>query len=330
MKKKAIMSLLVMGVFLTCTAQDDSDLKTKASEGLQLKQIENDSWLRGGFISCNLSATTFSGSWVSGGTNNIAFLSNINLFAIRKHGDGIWENYFESVYGLIRSGEAKISSGPDSGSTNPFVKNEDRLVFTSKYGRKISPKLNYAALFNLNTQLFQGYASDDPLQKQPHLSNFMAQGFGYLSIGFDYKPEPYLSVYFSPVTAKYTIVREQRLADMGAFGVRQAEYDTLGQLVRKGERFRTELGWYTNFFYKKDIKKSLSIQSRLELFNNYADLGNIDVNWQNTINYKIGKLFSISWINQVLYDDDMDTDPEKEGKQPRIQWKSFFGIGFSM
>ncbi len=339
MTKKIIIGFVLFLAAFNANAQEE-DVKKVAAAGTGLKTINDTGWIKGGFFSTNLSNTTFS-NWAGGGTDNSALVANSSLFAIYRPDsmNAIWENYLDLAYGVIRNGGNKVTDASSQyyGKKNPFVKNEDKLVFTSKYGRRISDKLNYSALFNLNTQMFQGWAKEDVFRQNNHISNFMAQGFGYLSLGIDYKPTSYLSIYVSPVTAKYTIVREQRLADLGLYGVRAAEYDytdTAGGKAPKktsnGETLRKELGWYANIFFKKDIATNINLQSRLELFNNYQNFGqHIDVNWQNTLNMKVNKYISVSLINQLIYDYDVDTDPTKEGKQIRIQLKNFFGVGFS-
>jgi hypothetical protein len=317
-------------------AQTDEEVKAAAASGIKTITRNDTGWSKGGFFATNFSNTTFS-NWSAGGTNNSAIVANTSLFAIFNPASKayIWENYLDLAYGVIRNGSAKTN-----GIANPFVKNEDKLIFTTKYGRKITKKLNYAALFNLNTQMFQGWAPTDILRKNNHISNILAQGNGVLSVGFDYKPKSFLSIYFSPLTAKYTVVREQRLANLGLYGVRAAEFDytdTAGgkqaKLKRLGETLRKELGWYANIFFKKDIAKNINLQSRLELFNSYASasLGKlIDVNWQNAINMKVNKYISVSIINQLIYDHDIDVDNLKEnGIQRAIQFKNFFGVGFS-
>lgn len=338
--KKTLTIALLFAAPLAIYAQKDQDVKKAASEKVELKTVNDTGWIKGGFFSTNLSNTTFS-NWAAGGTDNTAIVANSSLFAIYrpKKMHSTWENYLDLAYGVIRNGGSKVNdpNSPYNGRKNPFVKNEDKLVFTSKYGRRINDKLNYSVLFNLNTQMFQGWAKEDVYRQNNHVSNFMAQGFGYLSLGIDYKPTSYLSVYMSPVTAKYTVVREQRLADLGLYGVRPAEFDysdTVGgkapKMTRKGETFRKEFGWYVNIFFKKDVAKNINVQSRLELFNNYNNFGqNIDVNWQNLINLKVNKYISVSLINQLIYDYDVDTDPVKEGDQIRVQIKNFFGLGFS-
>ncbi len=332
-------------IVILCTTfsvmAQENDVKQVAANKIATKTLKDTGWVRGGFFNTNISNTTFS-NWAQGGTNNTALIATASLFAIYhpKSGNSIWENYLDLAYGVIRNGGSKINdpSNPNFGRNNPFVKNEDKLVFTSKYGRKLSNKLNYSTLLTLNTQMFPGWAATDIFHENSHISNFLAQGFGYLSVGIDYKPNDNLSFYFSPITAKYTIVREQRLADLGLYGVRPAEYsDTTGgqplRKIRDGETFKKELGWYTNIFYKKDVMKNVNFQSRLELFNNYKSesfLKLIDVNWQNSILMKVNKYISVSLINQILYDHDVDVDNKMEnGIQRRLQVKNFFGIGFS-
>ncbi len=337
--KKIILSVIAVFALQQMHAQDD-DVKKVAAAGHALKEVKDTGWRKGGFFSTNISNTTFS-NWAGGGTDNTAVVANSSLFAIYRPDsmNSIWENYLDMAYGVIRNGSSKVTDPASQyfGKKNPFVKNEDKLVFTTKYGRRITDKLNYSVLFNLNTQMFQGWAKEDVYQQNNHISNFMAQGFGYLSLGIDYKPTSYLSVYASPLTAKYTIVREQRLADLGLYGVRPAEFDysdTVGGkapvMTRKGQTLRTELGWYVNIFFKKDVAKNINLQTRLELFNNYDNIGqNIDVNWQTLLNLKVNKFVAVSLINQLIYDYDVDTDPSKEGDQIRVQIKNFFGLGFS-
>ncbi|MBC7424960.1 MAG: DUF3078 domain-containing protein [Bacteroidia bacterium] len=333
---KAALALLFFVHSFSVSAQDD-DVKKKASEANVIKEVADTGWKKGGFFNTNISNTTFS-NWAQGGTNNVAFIASTSLFAIYHKGVATWESYLDAAYGIVRNGKSRMDDPRTPGNVsdreikNPFIKNEDKLVFLTKYGRKINDRFNYSALASLNTQLFPGYEAEDIFREKPIISNLMAQGFGYVSIGIDYKPTSYFSIYASPLTLKYTAVLDQRLADAGAYGVSGAEYDTTsGTAVRtkKGSQLRLELGCYLNLNFKKDIAKNINLQSRLELFNNYKTMGNIDVNWQNTLNMKVNKFVTVSLIHQMLYDDDIDTNPVEEGIQRRLQMKSFFGVGFS-
>ncbi len=336
--KKLILALSIFAITNIATAQDE-EIRSKAAEKTTLKDIKDTGWVRGGFFATNLSNTTFS-NWSQGGTNNTALIATSSLFAIFKPANNkyIWENYLDLAYGVIRNGGSKIEDPNNSSAkiTNPFVKNEDKLVFLSKYGRKINDKLSAAGLLSLNTQMFQGWDGADILRQNSHVSNFLAQGFGFVSLGFDYKPKSYFSIYASPVTAKYTIVREQRLADMGLYGMKAAEYsDTTGGAplvkLKPGQTFRNEIGWYVNISFNKDIAKNINLQSRLELFQNYNTLQfvRIDRNLQNTLNMKVNKYISVALINQFIWDYDVDVNSVEEGVQRKVQFKNFFGVGFS-
>ena len=338
---RRLITLLSFLAFSFCGMAQDDDVKKQAAAGHNILQTSDSGWKCGGFFGTNFSNTTFS-NWAGGGTNNNAVVANASLFAIYRSKDtqGIWETYLDMAYGVIRNGAATIDdpANPTQTVKNPFVKNEDKLVLLTKYGRRLEDHLNYSGLVSLNTQMFPGYAASDILHRNNHVSNFLAQGFGYISIGLDYKPTNYFSVYMSPITAKYTIVREQRLADLGLYGVRPAEYDysdTAGGRppvkTRNGQTIRTEFGWYVNVQFNKEVMKNITWQSRLELFQNYRTnaADHIDVNWQNTINMKVNKYVTVSLINQVIWDYDVDTDPVAEGIQRKWQLKNFFGVGFS-
>ncbi len=342
MKKTLFTIVFITGILAAQAQNSDEDIKKQLAARTKSKELKDTGWIRGGFVTANLSNATFS-NWAQGGTNNTALIATASFFAIynSKSGKDIWENYLNLAYGITRIGKSRIEDPDDKTKMvdNPFVKNEDKFVFLSKYGRKISDKLNYSALFTLNTQMAPGWGPKDVLRRDNHVSNFMAPGFGYVSVGLDYKPRSWVSIYFSPLTAKYTIVREQRLADMGLYGVRPAEYndfsDTIGgkppRMTRHGQKFRTEFGWYVNISVLKDIAKNMNFQSMLEIFQNYKTMTvkQTDLNWQSTLNMKVNKYITVVLIYQMMWDYDVDTRSEEVGMQRNWQIKNFFGVGFS-
>ncbi|TXK33836.1 DUF3078 domain-containing protein, partial [Pontibacter qinzhouensis] len=153
----------------------------------------------------------------------------------------------------------------------------------------------------------------------------------------DYKPSPRLSVFVSTLTGKFTIVMSQKLADLGYFGVRPAWRNEAGQLLPgTGERFRSEVGGFVNVRYSDKIFENISLRSRLDLFSNYLrNPQNVDVNWENLIDFKVNKFISASLFCHLVYDDDIminvdrDGDGKIDGKGPRLQVKETLGIGFS-
>lgn len=314
MKIKIIISAILLSVSTFSYAQE-KDVKDMVDKKKNFGDWK-EGWLRGGFFSTNFTNVGLS-NWAAGGQNNISINFNTNMFLHFKKGKSVWENYLDLAYGVVKNGN------------DPFQKNEDKFDFLSKYGRRLKGKFNYAALLNLKTQMFPGFDFGTPGSQ--HISNFMAPAFGLLSAGVDYKPKDYMSVYLSPATGKFTIVREQRFADLGLFGVEKAVNDEFGNpIAGTGKTFRSELGWYIKVMFVKDIFENVNMQSRLDLFTAYKTPELTDINWETTINMKVNKYINASIFTHLIYDDDFDTNPLTENfKDVRIQFKHVIGVGFS-
>ena len=107
-------------------------------------------------------------------------------------------------------------------------------------------------------------------------------------------------------------------------------------MVQQGEQIRTEFGGYLRMFYKRDIMKNVSFQTKLDLFSNYLNNPeNIDVNWETLFSFKVNKFISASLATQLIYDHDImiSVDDNDDGIidaiGPRTQFKQILNIGFS-
>jgi hypothetical protein len=90
-------------------------------------------------------------------------------------------------------------------------KNDDRVEYFSKYGYALNPKLNLSGLFDIKTQFFKGYTYPDATTKI-YSSNFFAPAYIILSPGFDYRPVKNLSIFVSPITARWIVVTDTSLS----------------------------------------------------------------------------------------------------------------------
>lgn len=279
-------------------------------------------WKKGGLISINFAQSIFT-NWAAGGENAISATSLFNAFANYKTDQNTWDNSIDLAYGMLQSGHGALR------------KNEDKIDLSSKYGRNTFLKnWYYSALINFKSQFANGYNSPDDTVI---ISRFMAPAYIIGALGLDYKPNEYFSLFISPASSKTTIVNDQRLADAGAFGVEEAEYDLNGIKIKDGKLVRTEVGAYFRITYKKDIVKNVNLGTKLELFNNYLDNPqNIDVNWEMLIGMKVNKYLSASITTQVIYDHDIPVPVERTingmkvaGTGPRLQFKEVLSIGFS-
>ncbi len=308
---KKIILIIILGLSIT------SILKA------QTTAIKDTLWRKGGIISVNFNQVSLS-NWAAGGDNAIALNTLVSVFANYKHKKIAWDNNLDLAYGIIKQGDQNMQ------------KNEDKIDLTSKIGYDAyKGKWYYTFLFNFKSQFAKGYAypNDSTI-----VSQFGAPAYVLGSIGMDYKPNDKFSLFISPLTAKFTIVNDQNLADAGSYGVDPAEFDALGNKIKDGKTLRAEFGAYLNAKFQKEIITNVNLMTKLELFSNYADNPqNVDVNWQVLLAMKVNKYISASVYTQLIYDDNTPV-PLYEGSGlnktvagfgPRTQFKEVLGIGLS-
>jgi hypothetical protein len=223
---------------------------------------------------------------------------------------------------------------------SPFRKNEDKIDLNSKFGALAKGKFYYSAMLNAKSQFANGFnfPNDSVI-----VSRFAAPAFITIALGMDYKPNDFFSLFVSPATGKFTIVNDQRLADLGSFGVKAAEYSlTDSSLISNGRKIRAEFGASLRAQYKQDVTKYLNISTTLSLFNNYTDpkpenRGNVDINWETLITIKAGKLITTSIYTNLIYDHDINIPTYQKingekvqvGQGPKTQFKEVIGVGIS-
>lgn len=296
----------------------------------QTEAAKDTTWKTGGTFGLNFNQT-YLDNWAAGGQSSISGTALASFNANYAKGIVTWDNTLDLAYGLLRQG--------DSGDA---LKTDDRIDFSSKYGRKASKVWYYSGLLNFRTQFAPGYAITDGVVTDDLISDFLAPGYLLVAAGMDYKPNEKFTAFISPVTYKMTIVTNQDLADAGAFGVEAAEFDDLGAKIADGENIRSEIGGFVKMQYKTELMENIGLQTRIDLFSNYQNNPqNIDINWETLISMKINKYISATISTQLLYDDDIDvirgekTVSTDEGDVtvfdvgPAVQFKEVLAIGFS-
>ena len=268
----------------------------------QNEQKKDTSWKIGGESSLIFSQVSLS-NWAAGGENSLAANAYFNLFANYKKGNVIWENKFEIAYGLQKQGEESLR------------KSDDKLYFSSTYGKKAFKKWYYTGSFSLKSQFTNGYNYPDDTQI---ISKFFAPAYLLLSFGLEYKPNDFFMLNISPISGKMTVVNSQILADAGAFG------------VDPGKKSRSEFGGSLSMNFKQEIAKNIEFKTKLEMFTNYAENPeNIDVDWEVFINMKVNDLITTTFTTHLIYDDDIDIIDKDGMIGPRTQFKEIFGVGIT-
>ena len=275
--------------------------------GLAQEKQDTSYWKKGGIISISFSQTSLT-NWSGGGDNAISTNGLLDLFANYNKGKNSWENTLKLEYGLVKQGDEGVR------------KSIDKIEYSTKYGYKNGGHWYYTALFDFKTQFAKGYnyASNDT-DPDVKISNFLAPAYMNLSIGMDYKPSDVFSAYISPITGKMTVVNDDDLSDIGAFG------------VDPGDSFRSEFGAFSKMTLNKDIMEDVNLKSTLDLFTNYSEnFGNIDITWEVMLNMKINSFLTATVNTSLVYDDDIDYfDVGGNNRGPRVQFKEIIGVGLA-
>lgn len=235
--------------------------------------------------------------------------------------------------GFLLRQSAEYSS--ETWSANQLLDAAYSLNFQEGIVRKIDDKLEYnlrldhilsgqplwklSGFGSFKTQWYKGYAKPgDP--DTAYVSRFLAPAYTIAGLGLTHKNE-FVDLYFSPVTAKHTFVRDERLQAQGVFG------------LQPDQTFRQELGAYLNFRLKRNFPNKISVDFRTNLFGNYlAQPFSIDVDSDLLLVYKATNYLSITLRTQAIYDRDIIVrDSNGDGKldAPGIQLKQLSGVGLT-
>lgn len=261
-------------------------------------------------------------NWNAGGNSSISGLLKGNFLRKYQKGNLKWVNEMIIRYGVNKQDGVELR------------KTDDAFHFNSTLGYRKDTITNWysSAKFNFNTQFTNGYAYPNTTKA---ISKPFAPAYIFLGVGSEYSnKEKKLNVYISPLTMKTTLVLDQTLANQGAFGVNKAVYDVDGNLLRKGELHRMELGFLVTNYYKKEIYKNIIWENRLSLYSDYINrFGNIDVDWQMQLELVVNEYVKANIGAHFIYDDDIKAKEELNGEQvtvgPKLQLKQLLGVGLS-
>lgn len=279
-------------------------------------------WEKENSFGLNVSEVAFV-NWNAGGDNAISGLGFLKLARKYKFSNFQWDNNIELRYGLNAQEGRKLR------------KTEDVIRFSSNLGYKKDTISNwfYSIQLNFNSQFSNGYKYPD---RETPISRFMAPGYLLFGAGTSFiTKDQKFNLYLSPLTQKSTFVLDQRLADRGAFGVKEAEMDANGNVISPGENHLLEIGILITNNINYPIAENIQLKSRINLYTDYlASFGNVDIDWELNLNMKVNKYITANLGTQMIYDDDIlfDIVEDDNGNiinpgEPKIQFKQLLGVG---
>ncbi|MBR3440031.1 MAG: DUF3078 domain-containing protein [Bacteroidales bacterium] len=348
--------ILAMSFSMMAYGQDDKTKKDAQAAAAEAAQVLADTpevvvappkpvyWTNTLTTTVNFAQTSFT-SWAAGGNNNYTLNSIIRGDANWAKDKKYWNNHLEFDYGFLYSQDKPI-----------IQKSVDRTFITSTWGYKVKEKLNYTANFTFLNQTTNGWvyptpavqADEEPTPKQWKdarvlKSGFFSPAYVTLGVGVAWVPTKWLTVNFAPLTGSTTIVGNEKLRKNYGMA-RKSKFEDAAlypdQKDENGVYFITgnyykpltfALGAQLTTNVKFNINDKFNVNSNLILFSNYLkNPQNFRVNWDNTILWKLSKLFSLNLTTNLIYDDTILVVEEDFPNGHRtVQLKEFLQFGFT-
>lgn len=306
--------LVLLVLCSTLNAQQNSVIITKKPLPDSLKP-----WKIKHKVGVDLSEVTFV-NWSAGGSNSISALTNIVSSVSYRKERVSWVN------------RAVLRLGGNKQEGQRIRKTDDVVELSSNFGFQKDSLSNwyYSSRFNAKTQILDGYNYPN---REKRISKFFAPGYVFVGLGAEYgRNIEEFSLYLSPLTYKGTFVLDEALSNAGAFGVDKAVLDSQGNVIKDGERVRSEIGILLQGTYETNLFENIDLRSQIELYTDYLNsFGNVDIDWEFLLDFKVNSYVKAGLGSHLIYDDDIDAFEEKDGEQinkgPKIQWKQILGIG---
>ena len=258
-------------------------------------------WTFKGAYSLQMSQFFVSGNWYKGGESNYSALGTVTMEANYNNKQKVkWENKLEMKLGLQTS---------ESDTINKFKSMEDLLRLTSSFELRAHKNWYYTLQLLAYTQFYPGYKSNDPVV----YSDFMSPFNLTLSLGMTYNVEALNkklkgSVQLSPLAYSMRFAARRNVASLHGIGENHHAMDEIGcQLL-------ADLTW--------TFSDNVNWKTRLYGFSSYH---RALVEWENTLNIQLSRLFSTSLFVYPRFDDSVARDEHYH----YFQLKEYFSLGLN-
>ena len=350
--KRIFLSLIcVMGAMTSVYAQDAQAAAADAAATIaEAPEVEPEVvkpiyWTKSLMTNVSVGQTSLT-NWAAGGDNTVSFAGFVDGNANYAKDAMFWNNRLQLDYGFLYA------------SSKPILqKNTDRIYLESKWGYKTESMKNlyFSANYDFKSQFSTGYDYNTPgslvdengnqlegdALKQAWKdarglkSGFLAPAYTNLALGIDYKPAKWVSVNFAPLTGGFVIVQNEALRKAYSMQLRpeyegkdEAEIPTDGSQY-KSSRF--ELGAQVKVDAAVNVNDNFKYSTQVVLFYNYLGGQKCHrINWDNRIDWKLAKYFSLTMTTNLIYDDTIliatAADPEPKA---RVQFKESIAFGFT-
>ena len=345
--KRIFLSLIcVLGAMTAAYAQDAQAAAAEAAATLsEAPEVEPEVvkpiyWTKSLMTNVNIGQTSLT-NWAAGGDNTVSFAGFVDGNANYAKDAMFWNNRLQLDYGFLYA------------SSKPILqKNTDRIYLESKWGYKTETMKNlyFSANYDFKSQFSSGYDYITPSdlgdkegaelkeawkEARALKSGFLAPAYTNLALGIDYKPANWISVNFAPLTGGFVIVQNEALRKNYSMQLKpEYEGKEESEIPADGSQYRSsrfELGAQMKVDAAVNVNQNFKYSTQVVLFYNYLGGQKCPrINWDNRIDWKLAKYFSLTMTTNLIYDDTIliatANDPEPKA---RVQFKESIAFGFT-
>ena len=339
MMKKILIAISAALLSMGAYAQDAQQAAADAAKAMEAapeapaKVEKPNLWANSLKTNVTLGQTSLT-NWAAGGDNTVSLAAYIDGNANWKKDDMFWNNRLQLDYGFLWA------------SSKPILqKNMDRIYLESKWGYK-APSTRYlyfSANYDFKSQFTDtwDYATpttkadgsafgenekpvrEDWLAAKTLKSGFLSPAYTNLALGIDFVPAKWFSMNFAPLTGGFVIVTNPELRK--TYSMKENADGTF-----KAAKF--EFGAQLKMDAKVNVNDNFAYSTQVVLFANYLDINHCPrINWDNRIDWKLAKYFSLTLATNLIYDDTIliTTSKHPEGKKGVVQFKESIAFGFT-
>lgn len=157
--------------------------------------VKKNPWKYGGTLGLSLTGNGLA-SWASGGRSSISGIVYGRLNLRYEDRNMLWESHLNLEYGAQWKDQ----------EWDKFQETNDKIDFNTKFGYNMGQKVYLSAYTSFLSQFAFTHNYTNNEKPDYVTGKFLAPAYFDIGVGIDYTPFSWLSVYFSPVTCRTTIV----------------------------------------------------------------------------------------------------------------------------
>lgn len=285
-------------------------------------------WTKTIGVGLSYNQTSLSNPPIGAGQNQIGANTQVNIALDYDRNRRFVFNSLQWNFGMLRFGSGPLAAGRDQ--KVPFQKALDLLNLNSLYGYRLSRDSTLSLLvgYDLQTQLTPSYIDPNGQlygvffkdirnsNSNPIRSSLFAPARMTAYMGVGYRPSVKFFVGYSPLSYKGIWVFNDAIASLvgtvnATTGLPTATvHGNPVEIVNGKAVFKNAFNQFGSYFLAqyndRYAKGRFGLSSKIQLYSNYLkEPQNLDVYWQNKLDFQLIKGLSLAYQFDLFYDHDV-------------------------